>query len=85
MDGAGFEMARLDHWLLIVCFLGLSASGLGLSWQWRQAGKAQRKRARRLSMDPCPQVPLGLKIRPSMAQASEGGPWRSTSATRKTS
>lgn len=54
MDGAGFEMARLDHWLLIVCFLGLSVNGLWLSWQWHKADRSQRKRtrrARRLAMD----------------------------------
>lgn len=76
MNGAGFEMARLDHWLLIVGFLGLSVTGLRLSWQWRQAGRAQRKRSRRLAMEAHAQNLLGLKISPSIAQVSEGDAWR---------
>ncbi|MEL6139121.1 MAG: hypothetical protein AAFQ61_13225 [Cyanobacteria bacterium J06626_23] len=35
-QGDAFDPTRWDHWLLILCFLSISAVGLWLSWQWRQ-------------------------------------------------
>lgn len=45
MDSAGFNPTDWGHWLLIICFLGVSLVGLSLSWQWNKDVKAQRKRA----------------------------------------
>lgn len=46
MDGAGFDPTRWSHWLLIICFSGVSAVGLALSWQWRREARVKRKRAK---------------------------------------
>lgn len=45
MDSAGFDPTDWGHWLLIICFLGVSLVGLSLSWQWNKDVKAERKRA----------------------------------------
>ena len=54
MDGASFDPTRWDHWLLLSCFIGVSAWGLRLSWQWHRAvglKRQQVKVARRLAME----------------------------------
>ena len=58
MDSAGFDSARWDHWLLIVCFVAIAATGLWSSWQWRQRAcqakaksRAKARLARRLAIE----------------------------------
>jgi hypothetical protein len=54
MNNTGFNSADWSHWLLIVCFVGVAAVGLGLSWQWRLARQEKRRRsrlARRLALE----------------------------------
>lgn len=54
MDATGFNTAYWSHWLLIGCFVSVSAWGLLLSWQWRQEARMkdrQAKLARRLAVE----------------------------------
>jgi len=58
MDSAGFDSARWDHWLLVVCFVAIATYGLWSTWQWsratRQANQKSRvkaKLARRLAIE----------------------------------
>ena len=48
MDSAGFDPANWSHWLLVACFIALSAWGLLLSWQWGAAGRTRRKWNKRM-------------------------------------
>ena len=43
MEKAGFDAASWSHWLLIICFVGVSAWGLALSWQWGKTSRTRRK------------------------------------------
>ncbi|MFK8184983.1 MAG: hypothetical protein AB8B99_16550 [Phormidesmis sp.] len=36
MSNVGLDTTRWDHWLLIISFAAIAASGLCLSWQWQQ-------------------------------------------------
>ena len=48
MEKAGFDAASWSHWLLIICFLGLSVWGLALSWQWGEKARTRRKWKKRI-------------------------------------
>ncbi len=44
MEKAGFDLASWSHWLLIICFVGVSVWGLMLSWQWGEKNRTRRQR-----------------------------------------
>lgn len=48
MSSAGFDPANWSHWLLVICFVALSAWGLALSWQWGAADRKRRKWNKRM-------------------------------------
>ena len=48
MDSAGFDPANWSHWLLVTCFIALSAWGLVLSWQWGATNRMRRKWNKRM-------------------------------------
>lgn len=48
---AGFDSARWDHWLLLICFGAIAIWGLWLSRQWHKENRerqAKTRMARRL-------------------------------------
>lgn len=47
MEKVGFNLASWSHWLLVVCFVGVSAWGLMLSWQWGEKDRTRRQRNKR--------------------------------------
>lgn len=53
MDSSAFDVARWDHWLLILGFVCLSAYGLWLSWQWRPTvrRRVRSRLARQLAVE----------------------------------
>ncbi|PZO22739.1 MAG: hypothetical protein DCF25_02165 [Leptolyngbya foveolarum] len=51
MDNAHFDPAHWSHWLLIACFLTISAWGLMLSWQWSAVNRTRRKWNQRLQAE----------------------------------
>lgn len=42
MNDAALDITRWDHWLLLVSFIAIAASGLWLSWQWKAERNVKR-------------------------------------------
>ena len=51
MDSTSFDPANWSHWLLVGCFVGVSACGLMLSWRWGRTKRLRRKWDRRLRVE----------------------------------
>lgn len=81
MDHSSFDAAYWEHWLLVVCSVGMAIGGLWLSWQWNRELRDRRKRsqlARHLAMElhakvPCPaeKLPERLSEGSSSAKSSK--------------
>ena len=79
-NASEFDLARWDHWLLLVTFMTLSVLGLWLSWRSHQESR-QRRRRRRLTHQPVPS--RWSEQRYSKSGSFRPGAWQSSSGHRE--